>query len=206
MDVSIRNDAILCRKERLDEICCYASTLTPNHAVLFRWRDNSSDSNTKPTESLQPSVSRGGTRDEQILPSNWRGNCTGMKICLKQLPLLGTNNLNQWGPLAQGQLARPLDVRGTTLRSAGGGGDPSTTRAESIKIINRVEELAKQKGWTMVQIALAWTLKRVTSPIIGFSSVERMDEALSAIGKELTLYEERFLEELYTPLQIEGHF
>ncbi|KAJ4420834.1 hypothetical protein N0V82_004129 [Gnomoniopsis sp. IMI 355080] len=111
-----------------------------------------------------------------------------------------------WGPLAQGQLARPLDVRGTTLRSAGGGGDPSTTRPESIEIIRRVEELATRKGWTMVQVALAWTLKRVTSPIIGFSSVERMDGALSAIGKELTLDEEKYLEEVYTPLQVEGHF
>lgn len=66
--------------------------------------------------------------------------------------------------------------------------------------------MATKKGWKMVQVALAWTLKRVTSPIIGFSSVGRMDEALSAIGKELTLDEEKHLEEVYTPLKIEGHF
>lgn len=58
----------------------------------------------------------------------------------------------------------------------------------------------------MSQVALAWTSKRVTSPIIGFSSVERLDEALSARGKELTTEEEKYLEELYTPLEIEGHF
>ncbi|KAL3467008.1 hypothetical protein BJX64DRAFT_284156 [Aspergillus heterothallicus] len=47
-----------------------------------------------------------------------------------------------WGPLAAGQLARPLSARGSTARSAGGGGCPSKTTPESVEIINRVEELA----------------------------------------------------------------
>ncbi|KAJ0103971.1 hypothetical protein J7T55_010988 [Diaporthe amygdali] len=111
-----------------------------------------------------------------------------------------------WGPLAQGQLARPLSVRGTTTRSTGGLGDPSTTRSEAVEIINRVKSLASQKGWTMSQVALAWILKRTTSPIIGFSSIDRIDESLSAIGKSLTVDEENYLEEVYTPLEIEGHF
>lgn len=110
-----------------------------------------------------------------------------------------------WGPLAQGQLARPYSVRGSTARSAGGGADPSNSRPEAVQTIKRVEELAVKKGWTMSQVTLAWTLKRVTSPIIGFSSVERLDDALSARGKELTADEEKSLEELYTPLEIEGH-
>ncbi|KFY43185.1 hypothetical protein V494_02077 [Pseudogymnoascus sp. VKM F-4513 (FW-928)] len=107
-----------------------------------------------------------------------------------------------WGPLAEGQLARPLQVRGTTTRSEGS----PPLRKESTEIINRVEELAKKKGWTMAQVTLAWTLKRVTAPIIGFSSVERIEDALSARGKELTAEEEKYLEESYTPLEIEGHF
>ncbi|KAL2831394.1 NADP-dependent oxidoreductase domain-containing protein [Aspergillus cavernicola] len=111
-----------------------------------------------------------------------------------------------WGPLAQGQLARPLEVRGSTARSAGGGGDPSNTRSEAVEIIHRVERLAEKKGWTMSQVTLAWTLQRVTSPIIGFSSVERIDDALSARGKELTEDEVKYLEEPYTPLEVEGHF
>ncbi|CAO2655156.1 Nn.00g102200.m01.CDS01 [Neocucurbitaria sp. VM-36] len=111
-----------------------------------------------------------------------------------------------WGPLAQGQLARPLAARGTTARSAGGGGDPSNTRPEAVEIIQRVEKLAGDKGWTMSQVALAWTMKRVTSPIIGFSSVERINEALLAVGKCLSPTEEKYLEEVYTPLEVEGHF
>lgn len=116
--------------------------------------------------------------------------------------LLMLTIMYQWGPLAEGQLARPLQVRGTTTRSEGS----PVLRKESTEIINRVEELAKKKGWTMAQVTLAWTVKRVTSPIIGFSSAERIDDALSARGKELTAEEEKYLEEVYTPLEIEGHF
>jgi aryl-alcohol dehydrogenase-like predicted oxidoreductase len=34
-------------------------------------------------------------------------------------------------------------------------------RPESMEIINRVDELAKRKQWTMSQVTLAWQLKRV---------------------------------------------
>ncbi|ERS97445.1 hypothetical protein HMPREF1624_05612 [Sporothrix schenckii ATCC 58251] len=109
-----------------------------------------------------------------------------------------------WGPLCEGLLARPLSDRGSTARSAGDAATP--LRPEAEQIIKRVEEVAAKKGWTMSQVTLAWTQKRVTAPIIGFSSVARLDEALSARGKELTAEEEAYLEEPYKPVEIEGHF
>jgi aryl-alcohol dehydrogenase-like predicted oxidoreductase len=57
----------------------------------------------------------------------------------------------------------------------------------------------------MSHVALAWINKRVTSPIIGFSSVERLEEAITARGKVLTDEEEKYLEELYQPKPIQGH-
>lgn len=57
----------------------------------------------------------------------------------------------------------------------------------------------------MAHVALAWINKRVASPIIGFSSVERMEEALGARGKVLTADEEKYLEELYESRRIVGH-
>lgn len=78
-------------------------------------------------------------------------------------------------------------------------------REEDHEIIRRVEELANKKGWKMSHVALAWINKRISSPIIGFSSVERMDEALDANGKTLTEEEEKFLEEPYTARPIIGH-
>ena len=57
----------------------------------------------------------------------------------------------------------------------------------------------------MSTVALAWINKRVTSPLIGFSSLERIDGALEARGKMLTDEEEKHLEELYQPRPIQGH-
>lgn len=82
----------------------------------------------------------------------------------------------------------------------------TTGREESDqKTIGRVEELAKKHEWKMSTVALAWINKRVTSPIIGFSTEARMDEALEARGKVLTEEEEKYLEELYQPRAISGH-
>jgi aryl-alcohol dehydrogenase-like predicted oxidoreductase len=57
----------------------------------------------------------------------------------------------------------------------------------------------------MSQVALAWINKRISSPIIGFSSVDRIDEAIEVRGKTLTEEEEKYLEELYQPKAILGH-
>jgi aryl-alcohol dehydrogenase-like predicted oxidoreductase len=57
----------------------------------------------------------------------------------------------------------------------------------------------------MSQVALAWINKRISSPIIGFSSVDRIDEAIEVRGKTLTEEEEKYLEELYQPKAISGH-
>ncbi|KAF1992881.1 Aldo/keto reductase [Amniculicola lignicola CBS 123094] len=113
-----------------------------------------------------------------------------------------------WAPLCRGHLARPVSSFGTTTRSAGEKGNPmfSTGHTDSDrKIVERVEELAKKHGWKMAEVSLAWINQRVTSPIIGFSSVERMEEALGARGKVLSGEEEAYLEELYEPRAVQGH-
>lgn len=111
-----------------------------------------------------------------------------------------------WAPLCRGHLARPPSESGKTVRSEQEQKNPNFEQIESDKeIIRRVQELAEKKGWKMSHVALAWINKRVSSPIIGFSSVERMDEALDARGKELTEEEEKYLEELYVTREIQGH-
>ncbi|UPX18767.1 uncharacterized protein EKO05_0009058 [Ascochyta rabiei] len=113
-----------------------------------------------------------------------------------------------WAPLCRGHLARPASAFGTTTRSedekTNGTSLSGHTEADH-KIVERVEELAKKHDWKMSHVALAWINKRVTSPIIGFSSVERMDEALEARGKALSEDEEKYLEELYVTKEIQGH-
>jgi len=68
-----------------------------------------------------------------------------------------------------------------------------------------VQELAEKKGWAMSHVAMAWILRYVSSPIIGFSSVKRIDEAVEVRGKTLTDDEVKYLEEPYKPREIEGH-
>jgi aryl-alcohol dehydrogenase-like predicted oxidoreductase len=113
-----------------------------------------------------------------------------------------------WGPLAAGALARPLADYGTTKRSQmqkerqpGAMG----TVEPDVSIIKRCQEIADKKGWPLSVVALAWINKRCASPIVGFSSEKRLDEALVAKGKELTADEEKYLEELYQPKNIFGH-
>jgi hypothetical protein len=74
-----------------------------------------------------------------------------------------------------------------------------------VQTIKRVQEIAEKKGWKMSQVSLAWINKRISSPIIGFSSIERIDEAIEVRGKTLTEEEEKYLEELYQPKAISGH-
>jgi aryl-alcohol dehydrogenase-like predicted oxidoreductase len=114
----------------------------------------------------------------------------------------------QWSPLCRGHLARPVSEYGNNVRSSLEKEHNTHTigRTEAdLAIINRVEEIAKKRGWSMTQVSLAWINKRVASPIIGFSSEERMDAALAARGCVLTEEEERYLEEPYRPRPVNGH-
>lgn len=113
-----------------------------------------------------------------------------------------------WAPLCRGHLARPLSAFGSTARSkiekAETPGAHGTVEPD-VTIIKRVQEIAEKRGWPMSHVALAWIDKRVSSPIIGFSSTGRMDEACDARGKVLTDEEEKYLEELYLPKAVAGH-
>ncbi|KAK3316652.1 NADP-dependent oxidoreductase domain-containing protein [Apodospora peruviana] len=113
-----------------------------------------------------------------------------------------------WAPLCRGHLARRPDEFGSTARSKGekenqpgmpGQAEPDLT------IIKRVVELADKHEWPISHVALAWINKRVTSPIVGISSISRLEEHISARGKILTDEEEKYLEELYQPKLVIGH-
>ncbi|KIJ46090.1 hypothetical protein M422DRAFT_250521 [Sphaerobolus stellatus SS14] len=108
-----------------------------------------------------------------------------------------------WAPIAGGALARPLNAQTSTAR--GVDNTKGRVRSDADKeIINRVEEIAKKKGWTMAQVATVWANSKVSSPIIGFSSIERLKEALVS-DKSLTEEEIKYLEEPYVPMKVRGH-
>lgn len=68
-------------------------------------------------------------------------------------------------------------------------------------VLDRVERLAKyaeERGYTVAQLAIAWLLAKpgVTSPILGATSIEQLDENLKGVEWELTPEEVQEVEEL----------
>ena len=114
-----------------------------------------------------------------------------------------------WSPLARGFLT------GRYKR----GKAPSTSRyktdkyfaerffrPEDFDVVERAEEVAKEKGATTAQIALAWLLhKGVNAPIIGATKVEHIDEAVGSVDIQLSDDDMRLLEEPYKTHRILGH-
>ncbi|KAI5121969.1 hypothetical protein M0805_002039 [Coniferiporia weirii] len=109
-----------------------------------------------------------------------------------------------WGPLQAGDLSYPTS-QSTARRDATKGTPRERKYSEADKaIISRVEEVATKRGWTMSQVALAWINGKVSSPIVGMSSPERLEAAIIT-GKELTEEEVKYLEEPYVPKIVRGH-
>ena len=74
-------------------------------------------------------------------------------------------------------------------------------------VVCRIDELAKKKGASMAQIALAWVLAKpgVTAPIVGTTSLANLEDLLGALDVKLTDEEIAYLDEEYQPLPIAGH-
>ncbi len=73
--------------------------------------------------------------------------------------------------------------------------------------MERLEEVAKEKGVTPAQLALAWMLNKpeITSPIVGPTKVNQLDELVAAVDITITANEKKRLEEPYVPHPIMGH-
>jgi len=118
-----------------------------------------------------------------------------------------------WSPFARGRLTRPYNSSKEELTKRQETDHYSdwligAITKEDEEIIARVATLAKQKGVSMAQICIAWSLKKGAHPILGLSSNERVDEAVEAIQRVkdglLTNEDVKHLEELYIPKQAVG--
>ncbi len=113
-----------------------------------------------------------------------------------------------WSPVAAGYLARPYEQDDATAR-----GEHETSLGRPYRegggetVNERVEELAAEKDRSMAQIALAWLLHKewVTTPIVGTSSIEHLEDAVEALSIDLSTSELEYLEAPYKPVRISGH-
>ena len=94
-------------------------------------------------------------------------------------------------------------LRGRTDRVAVGKYD--RTEDADMKIVTHVHELAEKYQCKMSQIAIAWQwAKGVTSPIIGATKMQYLDDAAGALNVRLTAEGIAYLEECYVPHPIVG--
>lgn len=78
------------------------------------------------------------------------------------------------------------------------------TEAEDEKIIQRVAEIADEKGVSMTEVSLAWLLSKVDSPVVGATKTSHIDGAVNAVNLKLSQSEIEYLEELYVPHALSG--
>ena len=117
-----------------------------------------------------------------------------------------------WSPLARGFLVgnrTPDDAAsGPTLRAKN---DDFARmlyfREEDFAVVDRLSELASQRGETNARIGYAWLLHQpgLAAPIVGASQIAHIEEAVAATQIELNDEELQFLNEPYQPHPVLGH-
>lgn len=113
-----------------------------------------------------------------------------------------------WSPMARGFFARNSKSGTETPRyKTDGFFKELYGRDDDFLVANRAEEVAKERGVTSSQIALAWVLGKpgVAAPIIGSSKEAHLDQAIAALEIKLSDEEVKRLEELYQPHPVLGH-
>ena len=127
----------------------------------------------------------------------------------EMMPLCLENGIGviPWSPLARGRLTRDwdekteresTDVFGKTLYTA-----PDADR----KVVEAVAAVAKARGVSKAQVALAWVAQKpfVTAPIVGASKPHHLDDAVAALSLNLDTAEIAKLEQAYVPHAVAGH-
>ena len=114
-----------------------------------------------------------------------------------------------WSPLARGFLAgnRKRGEKSASLR------DQHDTWGHTLyytdpdyDVVDRVVEVARQKGVKPIQVALAWILSKpgITAPIVSATKLEQLDQLLDGMSVTLTADEVSALEEPYVPHRVIG--
>lgn len=116
-----------------------------------------------------------------------------------------------WSPLARGFLSgrykrreRPTSLRYRKDELM----KERFFRPEDFDVVERLVEVAKEKGAKPAQVALAWLLGKecVASPIIGPTKVEQLEELVESVDIKLKSSDVKRLEEPYRPHRVTGHY
>ena len=124
----------------------------------------------------------------------------------EMLPLCDDQGIGvlPWSPLARGRLTRDWDEE--TARSETDAFGGTLYAPADREIVDRVAQVAEERGVPRAQVALAWLLSKpvVTAPIVGATRTHHLDDAVAALDLHLTPEEVARLEEPYTPRAVAG--
>jgi aryl-alcohol dehydrogenase-like predicted oxidoreductase len=104
-----------------------------------------------------------------------------------------------WSPLAGGLLSGKYSRHATTEEGRRVNYDfPPVDKEKAFDIIDVMQEIAKEKGVSVAQIALGWLLHQpvVTSVILGAKKVEQLQDNLKSVDVKLSADELARLEEV----------
>ncbi|WP_369252047.1 aldo/keto reductase [Geodermatophilus amargosae] len=125
----------------------------------------------------------------------------------EMLPLCADQGIGviPWSPLARGRLTRDWDETTNRSENDAFGGRLYDERSDRA-IVERVAEVARERGVARAQVALAWLLAQpvVTAPIVGVTRAGHLDDAVAAVELSLTDEEVARLEEPYRPHAVAG--
>jgi aryl-alcohol dehydrogenase-like predicted oxidoreductase len=124
----------------------------------------------------------------------------------EMLPLCADEGIGviPWSPLARGRLTRDWDS--TSARSQTDEFGKTLYSETDRVVVERVAEIAEQRGVSRAQVGLAWLLSKstVTAPIVGATKPQHLEDAIAAPELELTADEIEQLEKPYTPHFVAG--
>jgi L-glyceraldehyde 3-phosphate reductase len=105
------------------------------------------------------------------------------------LDVLGDEGIGciAFSPLAQGMLSDKYlnGIPAGSRASQAGSLSPKQLSEENVARIRALNDIARKRGQTLAQMALAWTLRdaRVTSALIGVRTIGQLEDCLGAIKK-----------------------
>jgi aryl-alcohol dehydrogenase-like predicted oxidoreductase len=114
-----------------------------------------------------------------------------------------------WSPLARGKLARGPESKEATTRSETDkfGKMLYSGMAEADhRVVVELDKVARTRTLPHAQVALAWLLQKsgVTSPIIGATKMQHLEDAVAALKVSLSKEELKALEMPYVPHPVAG--
>jgi aryl-alcohol dehydrogenase-like predicted oxidoreductase len=95
-----------------------------------------------------------------------------------------------WSPLARGLLTgnRTRDGQRLTTRANNDAFGDSLYSEADFDVVDRTAEVAKEKGVSPAQVALAWLLHKpgVTAPIVGATKLSHLEDAIASVEVKIT--------------------